>query len=186
VARVRERLYRPSDRNLSAKSVATLLLRIEGATWSAWRIPTAEFSVFYTGAATFFFQVAPQLHSWGWVGPIPDPLLLDNLVTPGIEPGYLDLASKDRRTRHNYQRAKKKVSEEGRAFDSPASSSLRNCTILPLVFISYTNSLRILRYCVCISRFFAEFTNKLIVLYLKSIVPLYIFIQRPTRVYIFT
>jgi hypothetical protein len=29
------------------------LLRIEGATWSAWRIPTAVFSVLYTGAATF-------------------------------------------------------------------------------------------------------------------------------------
>jgi hypothetical protein len=28
-------------------------LRIEGATWSAWRIPTAVFYVFYTGAATF-------------------------------------------------------------------------------------------------------------------------------------
>jgi hypothetical protein len=29
------------------------LLRIEGATWSAWRIPKAVFSVFQTGAATF-------------------------------------------------------------------------------------------------------------------------------------
>jgi hypothetical protein len=29
------------------------LLRIEGATWSAWQIPTAVFSVFYTGATTF-------------------------------------------------------------------------------------------------------------------------------------
>jgi hypothetical protein len=29
------------------------LLRIEGATWSAWQIPTAVFSVFWTGAATF-------------------------------------------------------------------------------------------------------------------------------------
>jgi hypothetical protein len=28
------------------------LLRIKGATWSAWRIPTAVFSVFLTGAAT--------------------------------------------------------------------------------------------------------------------------------------
>jgi hypothetical protein len=28
-------------------------LRIEGATWSAWRIPTAVFSAFQTGAATF-------------------------------------------------------------------------------------------------------------------------------------
>jgi hypothetical protein len=29
------------------------LLRIEGATWSARRIPTALFSIFWTGAATF-------------------------------------------------------------------------------------------------------------------------------------
>jgi hypothetical protein len=29
------------------------LLRIEGATWSAWRIPTSVFSVFERGAATF-------------------------------------------------------------------------------------------------------------------------------------
>jgi hypothetical protein len=29
------------------------LLRKKGATWSAWRIPTAVFSVFWTGAATF-------------------------------------------------------------------------------------------------------------------------------------
>jgi hypothetical protein len=35
-------LYRPSDHLLSAKKI----LRIEGATCSAWRIPTAVFSVF--------------------------------------------------------------------------------------------------------------------------------------------
>jgi hypothetical protein len=28
-------------------------LQIDGATWSVWRIPTAVFSVFWTGAATF-------------------------------------------------------------------------------------------------------------------------------------
>jgi hypothetical protein len=38
-------LYRPRDRRLSAKLVLTFL-RIEGATWSAWRIPTAVFSAF--------------------------------------------------------------------------------------------------------------------------------------------
>jgi hypothetical protein len=52
------------------------LLRIEGATWSAWRIPTAVFSDFSTGAAIFFFQVAVKLYSRGWVDPVPDPLLL--------------------------------------------------------------------------------------------------------------
>jgi hypothetical protein len=50
------------------------LLRIEGATWSAWRIPTAVFSV--SGhEPLFFYQVAPQLYSRGWVDPVPDPLL---------------------------------------------------------------------------------------------------------------
>jgi hypothetical protein len=37
-------LCRPSDRRLSAKLVPNF--RIEGATWSAWRIPTAVFSAF--------------------------------------------------------------------------------------------------------------------------------------------
>jgi hypothetical protein len=37
-------LYRPRDRRLSKKSLPNLL--IEGATWSARRIPTAVFSVF--------------------------------------------------------------------------------------------------------------------------------------------
>jgi hypothetical protein len=31
-------------------------LLTEAATWSAWRIPTAVFSVFWTGAATFSFE----------------------------------------------------------------------------------------------------------------------------------
>jgi hypothetical protein len=31
-------------------------LLTEGATWSAWRIPTAVISVFLTGAATFSFK----------------------------------------------------------------------------------------------------------------------------------
>jgi hypothetical protein len=39
----------------------------------------------------FFFQIVPQLYSGGWVDPVPDPLLLRNLVAPGIEHGLLDL-----------------------------------------------------------------------------------------------
>jgi hypothetical protein len=39
--------YRPSNRQI---------LRKEGATWSAWRIPTAVFSAYYTGATTFPFK----------------------------------------------------------------------------------------------------------------------------------
>jgi hypothetical protein len=57
------------------------LLRIEGPTWSAWQIPTAVFSAFWTEAATF--QVAPQLYSRGWVDPVPDPLLLKKAGSVG-------------------------------------------------------------------------------------------------------
>jgi hypothetical protein len=61
------------------------LLRIEGATWSAWRIPTAVFSV-YRHEPLLFYKVALQLYSRGWVNPVPDPLLFF-LVVLGIEPG---------------------------------------------------------------------------------------------------
>jgi hypothetical protein len=38
----------------------------------------------------YFLELTPQLSSWGWVDPIPDPLLLrKNLVAPGVEPGPL-------------------------------------------------------------------------------------------------
>jgi hypothetical protein len=65
------------------------LLQIEGATWSALRIPMAIFSV-TRKEPLLFYQVAPQLYSQGWVDPVPDPLL-GNLVVPGIEPGPPDL-----------------------------------------------------------------------------------------------
>jgi hypothetical protein len=64
------------------------LLRIKGATWSAWRIPTAVFS-FSRQEPLLFYQVAPQLYSRGWVDTVPDPLLF--FVVPGIEPGPPDL-----------------------------------------------------------------------------------------------
>jgi hypothetical protein len=62
------------------------LVRIEGATWSAWQIPPAVFSRFSRREPLLFYQVAPQLYSLGWVDPVPDPLLFF-LVVPGIEPG---------------------------------------------------------------------------------------------------
>jgi hypothetical protein len=39
-------------------------------------LPRSPVSVFWTGAATLFLQVAPQLSSPGWVDPVPDPPLL--------------------------------------------------------------------------------------------------------------
>jgi hypothetical protein len=38
--------------------------------------PRPLISAIYTGAATYFIHVAPQLTSRGWVDPAPDPLLL--------------------------------------------------------------------------------------------------------------
>jgi hypothetical protein len=49
---VRERTI-PTEWPRSCRRRDCELLRIEGATWSAGRIPTAVFSVFWTGAATF-------------------------------------------------------------------------------------------------------------------------------------
>jgi hypothetical protein len=51
------------------------LVRIEGATWSAWRISPAVFSRFSRQEPLLFYQVASQLYSRGWVDPVPDPLL---------------------------------------------------------------------------------------------------------------
>jgi hypothetical protein len=49
---------------------------------------------FLDTSRNFFFQVAPQLYSRGWVDPVPVPLLLRNPVEPGIEPGPLELKSR--------------------------------------------------------------------------------------------
>jgi hypothetical protein len=51
------------------------LVQIEGARWSAWRIPPAVFFRFSRQEPLLFYQVAPQLYSRGWVDPLPDPLL---------------------------------------------------------------------------------------------------------------
>jgi hypothetical protein len=67
-------LYRPSNRRLSAKLVATLAdrgCRVVSATNPHGR----EFR-FSRPEPLLSFQVAPQLSSRGWVGPVPDPLLL--------------------------------------------------------------------------------------------------------------
>jgi hypothetical protein len=50
------------------------LLRIEGATWSAWLIPR-PYSRFSKQEPLRFYHVAPELYSRGWVDPVPDPLL---------------------------------------------------------------------------------------------------------------
>jgi hypothetical protein len=52
--------------------------------WSAWQTPYSRNLGFIDRSHCFFFQVAHQLYSQGWVDPVQDP-------APGIEPGPLDL-----------------------------------------------------------------------------------------------
>jgi hypothetical protein len=63
-------LYRPSDRRLSAKLVPTSVDR--GCHVVS---VTDPYGRFLNRSRYFFFQIAPQLCSRGWVDPAPDPLL---------------------------------------------------------------------------------------------------------------
>jgi hypothetical protein len=45
--------------------------------------PYGRILVFLDRSRYFFFQVAPQLYSWGWVDPVPDPLLLRKCGSAG-------------------------------------------------------------------------------------------------------
>jgi hypothetical protein len=85
---VRERTI-PTKRPQLVGEVIANFLRKEGATWLAWQIPMAVFSI-SKQEPLLFYQVATQLYSRGWVDPLPDPLLFF-LVVPGIEPGPPDL-----------------------------------------------------------------------------------------------
>jgi hypothetical protein len=67
-------LYWPSDRRLSAKLVQTFADR-----WChviSVTDPYGRILGFLDWSRYFFFQVASQLYSWGWVDPVLDPLLL--------------------------------------------------------------------------------------------------------------
>jgi hypothetical protein len=67
-------LYRPRDRRLSAKLVPTLADR--GCRVVSSTDPHGRILGFLDRSRYYFFQVAPQLYSRGWVGPVPDPVLL--------------------------------------------------------------------------------------------------------------
>jgi hypothetical protein len=67
-------LYRPNDRHFSVKLVPTSAdrgCRVVSATDPYFRILD-----FVDQSRYSFFQAATKLYSWGWVGPVPDPLLL--------------------------------------------------------------------------------------------------------------
>jgi hypothetical protein len=71
--------------------VSTDFLRIEDVAWSQQRIPTAVFSVFLTGAATFSSKsLLNCTHEAEWT-PFQTHYFSENLVVPGIKPGPLDL-----------------------------------------------------------------------------------------------
>jgi hypothetical protein len=67
-------LYPPSDRRLSAKLVPTFADR--GCHVVSVTDPYGRIREILDRSHYFFFQVAPQLYSRGWVDPVPDPLLL--------------------------------------------------------------------------------------------------------------
>jgi hypothetical protein len=82
-------LYRPSDRRLSAKLVPTFL-RIEGP--RGVTNPYGRILDFLDWSRYYFFQVTPQLYSWGWVDPVPDTLLFFFPCSAReLNPGPLDL-----------------------------------------------------------------------------------------------
>jgi hypothetical protein len=67
-------LYRPRDRRFSAKLVPTFANR--GCHVVSVPNPYGRNLGLLDRSRYFFFQVAPQLYSRGWVDPVPDPLLL--------------------------------------------------------------------------------------------------------------
>jgi hypothetical protein len=84
---VRERTI-PTERPPLVDEVTANVLRIEGATRSAWRIPR-PYSRFSRQEPLLFYQIAPQLYSRGWMDPVPDRLLF--FLVPRIETGPPDL-----------------------------------------------------------------------------------------------
>jgi hypothetical protein len=77
---VRERTI-PSDRRLSAKLLQTFADR--GCHVVSVMDPYGRILDFQDRSRYFFFQVAPQLYSRGWVDPVTDPLLLRKSSSAG-------------------------------------------------------------------------------------------------------
>jgi hypothetical protein len=67
-------LYQPSDRRFSVKLVPTFTDR--GCDVVSVMDTYGRILAFLDRSRYFFFQVAPQLYSRGWVDPVSDPLLL--------------------------------------------------------------------------------------------------------------
>jgi hypothetical protein len=82
-------LYQPSNCRLSTKLMPTFADRW----WHVLRLSDSYgHNLGFLGRSRyFFFRVAPQLYSRGWVTPFQTHYFSENLVAPGIEPGPLDL-----------------------------------------------------------------------------------------------
>jgi hypothetical protein len=74
-------LYRQSDRRLSAKLAPNIADRMCRSV-STVNLYSSIFA-FLDRSRYFFFQVAPQLYSRGWVEPFPDPLFLIKFSSAG-------------------------------------------------------------------------------------------------------
>jgi hypothetical protein len=85
-------LYRSSDRRLSAKLVPTFAVR--GCRVVSATDPHGHILGFLDRSRYYFFQVAPQLYSRGWVDPLPDPLLLRKSGSAGNRTRDLWICSK--------------------------------------------------------------------------------------------
>jgi hypothetical protein len=79
------KLYRPSNRRLSAKSVSNSANR--GCHVVRVTDPYARIFGFLDQSRYVFFQVAPQLYSRGWVDPVPNPLLFRKSGSAGNRNG---------------------------------------------------------------------------------------------------
>jgi hypothetical protein len=82
------KLYRPSDRRLSAKLVSDFAGR--GCHVVSAKDPYGSILAFLYRSRYFFFQVAPQLYSRGKVDPVQDPLLFSSSARES-NPGPPDL-----------------------------------------------------------------------------------------------
>jgi hypothetical protein len=74
-------LYRPRDRHLSAKLVPSFADR--GCHVVRVTDPYGRNLGFLDWSLNFFYQVAPQLYSLGWVDPFSEPLLLRKFGSDG-------------------------------------------------------------------------------------------------------
>ena len=55
-------------------------MAVQGALWLAKRLSLNLYFSFFNRISQLSYQVATQLSSWGWVDPVPDPILLEEFL----------------------------------------------------------------------------------------------------------